>query len=659
MWKPPMNFITFHYMYIIVLSILGYIIIYPHKNMPSTDAFFFGVSAATESGLNTIDVKDLKLYQQLVVLYFFPILGNIGFINIVVVLVRLMWFEKRLRKADSESRAHDAENGTVALPVRDCEAQADLFGSSHRKEESGNETSVNQPAKHINFGPEPEQLREKSARDANQDPERLMSDEEGASRPKSALSGTELGRSFKLRKTATHSSQISNSAAVAHVASSIFVVGASGTERDDGQTPRLKFRIPFLSRQATVGRNSNFHRLTIEDRLRLGGIEYSSLRLLLKIVLGFFFGLHIFGAICLVIWIQYAPAKYTDYVQESGQNKIWWAFYSAQTMANNLGFTLTPDSMISFRDATFPMIVMTFLAYAGNTFYPILLRLVIWMGSKLVSKTSSLREPLQFLLDHPRRCYTLLFPSHPTWVLFGILVVLNVVDVLLIILLDLDNETVTVLPPGPRVLAAIFQSASARSTGTATFNLAEVNPAVQFGLLVMMYISVYPIAISVRASNTYEEKSLGIYSDKRVDVDEQDPRSYLVMHLQNQLSFDLWYIFFGIFCITIAEEQKIADPNNPAINVFSIFFEVVSAYANVGLSLGHPSVLTSLSGKFTPFSKLILCAMMIRGRHRGLPYQLDRAILLPNERLAAIDDSSEETANVDVNMFLMKRHHTQ
>ena len=24
--------------------------------------------------------------------------------------------------------------------------------------------------------------------------------------------------------------------------------------------------------------------------------------------------------------------------------------------------------------------------------------------------------------------------------------------------------------------------------------------------------------------------------------------------------------------------------------------------------------------------------MMIRGRHRGLPYQLDRAIMLPNER---------------------------
>lgn len=69
-----------------------------------------------------------------------------------------------------------------------------------------------------------------------------------------------------------------------------------------------------------------------------------------------------------------------------------------------------------------------------------------------------------------------------------------------------------------------------------------------------------------------------------------------------------------------------------AFSVFSIFFEVVSAYGNVGLSLGYPTNLTSLCGHFTVFSKLVICAMMIRGRHRGLPYALDRAITLPSGR---------------------------
>lgn len=44
--------------------------------------------------------------------------------------------------------------------------------------------------------------------------------------------------------------------------------------------------LPGLSSQATVGRNSQFHNLTEEDREQLGGIEYRSLKLLLKIVIG-------------------------------------------------------------------------------------------------------------------------------------------------------------------------------------------------------------------------------------------------------------------------------------------------------------------------------------------------------------------------------------
>lgn len=231
-------------------------------------------------------------------------------------------------------------------------------------------------------------------------------------------------------------------------------------------------------------------------------------------------------------------------------------------MVDNLGFTLTPDSMMTFKDATWPMLVMTFLAYAGNTCYPIVLRLCIWIMSKLTPARSSYKEPLKYLLDHPRRCYTLLFPSGPTWALFGILFVLNFIDVLLIIVLDLNNSAVNDLPTGPRILSALFQAASARHTGTSTLNLADVNPAVQFSLLVMMYIAILPIAISIRASNTYEERALGLYT-KENELDEKDSRNYVATHIRNQLGFDLWYIFLGTFCICIAESSRIVDVDNP------------------------------------------------------------------------------------------------
>lgn len=286
------------------------------------------------------------------------------------------------------------------------------------------------------------------------------------------------------------------------------------------------------------------------------------------LAVGYFIGLHVFGVICLLSWILHAPQKYQSWLLENGQGQVWWAFYSAQTMVDNLGFTLTPDSMSTFKDATWPMLAMTFLAFAGNTIYPVLLRLVIWVMSRVVNKKSATKEHLEFLLDHPRRCYTLLFPSRPTWILFGIVFLLNFIDVLLIIVLDLDNPAVNDLAMGPRILSALFQAASSRHTGTSTLNLSLVNPAVQFSLLCMMYIAIFPIAISIRASNTYEERALGVY-EADSHLDENNGASYVMTHVRNQLSFDLWYIFLGTFCICIAESQRIMDLNEPVRTKFT------------------------------------------------------------------------------------------
>ncbi len=69
--------------------------------------------------------------------------------------------------------------------------------------------------------------------------------------------------------------------------------------------------------------------------------------------------------------------------------------------------------------------------------------------------------------------------------------------------------------------------------------------------------------------------------------------------------------------------------------MFAVLFEIVSAYGTVGLSLGYTNINASLCSQFTVVGKLVIIAMMIRGRHRGLPYGLDRAILLPSESLNA------------------------
>lgn len=66
------------------------------------------------------------------------------------------------------------------------------------------------------------------------------------------------------------------------------------------------------------------------------------------------------------------------------------------------------------------------------------------------------------------------------------------------------------------MLDGLFQALAVRSGG---FYVVPI-PNLRIGLLVlyvlMMYISVYPVTVTMRNSNVYEERSLGIYADDPV-----------------------------------------------------------------------------------------------------------------------------------------------
>lgn len=394
----------------------------------------------------------------------------------------------------------------------------------------------------------------------------------------------------------------------------------SNTQKDDGG-------LPYLSWEPTVGRNSFFVGLTQEQRNELGGIEYRALKTLLYINICFFVGWHLTGMVVFVSWIH--NVYWAGLVESDGQSLSWWGIFTPASMFNDLGLTLTPDSMNSFNTAVMPLIFGSFLIIIGNTGFPIALRFTIGVLAKLF-RSGPLHQELKFLLDHPRRCFTLLFPSRATWWLFWVLVGLNGIDLVFFIILDLNDPVVTSIPVGYRILDGWFQAASTRTAGFSVVNLAALHPAIQVSYLIMMYISVFPIAISVRRTNVYEEKSLGLWGGEEADDDDHET-SYVGQHLRRQLSFDLWFLFLGFFVICIVEGDKIQNTNDYAFSMFSVLFEIVSAYGTVGLSLGYPNIDASFSTEFRPLSKLVICAMMLRGRHRGLPYALDRAILLPSD----------------------------
>ncbi|KAL1635771.1 low affinity potassium transporter [Neofusicoccum ribis] len=774
--RPHFNFITLHYLYLILMTILGSILLYPAGGLDYIDALFFASGAATQSGLNTIDVNKLFLYQQ-VVLMLVACVCNPIFINTFVVFVRLYWFEKRFQglvaesrnnrhatRTRSRTRSEDKPerdlgreemgvNGRSITVVRNedghaqgapCNLDGDIEeekephsrhasapGSSTGTEEKDDQLDISkeltvigaastaeqsdsiQPFhRDITFAddvkPPPNRTTTNEERlPARRDAEQHIAFVENQRRPKAKGrlripgprefdrgdkpqqleeedGGVHLAReltnesSLRGREEANQPADTvdpgnmngDDNTFKRHVSFDEHVAGVQGKlkagfdnvkrrftlgeDHDDSNsglrrrastfktfvTARSRERerdpMPYLSWTPTIGRNSAFVDLTEEQREELGGIEYRALKTLAFVLVFYFVGFHLLGMVCLTPWI--VRSRYVgDVLRPDGVNAVWWGFFTPASMFNDLGFTLTPDSMISFQKAVFPLLLGSFLIIIGNTGFPCMLRFVIWAAEKVVPYGSGVWEELRFLLDHPRRCFTLLFPSKATWWLFWVLVLLNGIDLIFFVILDINDDTVTSLSPGYRVLDGLFQAASTRTAGFACVNVADLHPAVQVSYLIMMYISVFPIAISLRRTNVYEEKSLGIYADNPAP-DETGEQSYVGTHLRRQLSFDLWYIFLGFFFISIIEGSRLENTNDYSFTLFSVLFEIVSAYGTVGLSLGYPSINASFSAEFKTLSKLIIIAMQIRGRHRGLPYALDRAILLPSETLHKKED---------------------
>ncbi|GMF70907.1 unnamed protein product [[Candida] boidinii] len=210
--------------------------------------------------------------------------------------------------------------------------------------------------------------------------------------------------------------------------------------------------------------------------------------------------------------------------------------------------------------------------------------------------------------------------------------------------MDFYSSTVVTISPGFRAFDGLFQSISARTAGFSYYNLAEVTPALQLSYVVLMYIAIVPTAMAIRGTNVYEDQSLGIYdgderarkSDKSSSTSISSRFSFVNYHLGKQLSFDLWFVVLMIFIICICERKGLRD-GDPNFNIFSITFEIVSAYGTVGLSLGYPTFNSSLCTRFSVLSKLVVILTMIRGRHRGLPYTIDRAIMLQGIDVEARD----------------------
>ncbi|KAI6158813.1 cation transport protein-domain-containing protein [Pisolithus thermaeus] len=239
--------------------------------------------------------------------------------------------------------------------------------------------------------------------------------------------------------------------------------------------------VRYISFRATVGRNSAFRSLTNEQLEELGRVEYLASNVLLWLVAMYHFGVQIISFVVIAPYMS--MSKWSgDFKPPALQRPLapaWFSLFQVVSAYTNTGMSLVDQSMVPFQTA-YPMIFfMIFCILAGNTAFPVFLRFTIWVVTKIIPAGSRLNETLHFLLDHPRRCFIYLFPSHQTWFLLTGLFILNVSSWMCFLILDISNSTVGSIPVGTRIVAGLFQAIAVRNAGFSIVPLSQLAPAVK------------------------------------------------------------------------------------------------------------------------------------------------------------------------------------
>lgn len=427
---------------------------------------------------------------------------------------------------------------------------------------------------------------------------------------------------------------------------------------------------PYLSFTPKLDHKGRFHLLTREQEQELGGVEYRALKILSWLLPAY-----------AVFWITILIVVLTSYVsysnagsiirttQPCNTNPAWWAAFASVSSYTNTGLSLLDRSMIPLSTNYLILICTGIGILPGNTLYPVFLRTTIWGLSKVVSAGSKMHHSLLFLLQHPRRCYLFLFPARDTYILLAVQITINLAAWILFIVLNIHYTPVDpLIPAGFRVFQGLYQSISLRASGFYVVLISDVAPSLQFFYMIVMYISAFPNIMSLRQSNVYEERCLEQTNENKSQIGFGDQKkrwkeeSKLGQHVRRQLAYDIWWIMICTWLVSTIERDKLA-PSPPAAStppeptslprphpafypgLFGILFEVVSAYGTVGLSLGVPYDNYSFCGAWQTLSKLVLISVMLRGRHRILPMAIDRAILLPGQRIMEEMDKMTRVGN--------------
>jgi hypothetical protein len=489
------HFLQIHYFYILLIILLFSGLFYcpSGTTWAYIDALYMATTSCTNTGVNTIPLSTMSTYQVMV-LYFSSLAGSHILVSLVVVMVRKYYFNKRFREVVLFNKARKARelqrrrqnsitsNNSGSKPNNRPVINVLLHSGSHigdQDMEPGIIGPLTMPLEHQHQH-HLRQLRPQQQQQQQQNTA-IVIDEPNAG--DDGLAQQQLGSDEKQ----PHFSDARTTTGGANIifADNIIQQREAARQRleaqrklEDGKQESWPTDNHQPQPQPSGGADDNDTtdilslaqdqmELTREQRYYVGGAEYRALDLLTIVIPSYYVGTVLCASLAFRLYIAVSPyAQHVLLVTNSGQAINPWSlsFFISLSAMNNLGLSQIDASMVPFQSSPFPLLVCGFLVLAGNTAYPIFLRFTLWLLYRLTPKSYSMhRETLRYLLDHPRRCYTTLFPAAQTWWLLAILIAINLTEVVVYVSTNYWLPVMDGIPIASQLLDALFQGIATRN----------------------------------------------------------------------------------------------------------------------------------------------------------------------------------------------------
>jgi trk system potassium uptake protein len=354
---------------------------------------------------------------------------------------------------------------------------------------------------------------------------------------------------------------------------------------------------------------SRFGQLVIMLLIQVGGLGYMTVTTFLLLLLGKRFGLKDKIAIqqaldrrvlqgstqilqsiiatTLLFELTGAFLLLLVFVPDLGWAKgLWFAIFHSVSAWNNAGFGLFSDNLVGYRGSLLVNVVVTGLIIFGGIGYEVILELYLMLQERLRRQKMKTTRTLNFQVA----------VSTTLFLLFGGTLALWAIE-------TRNPQTLGSLSGSEQLLAAWFQSVTARTAGFNTIDQSKLTIAGMFVTIALMLVGGSPGGTAGGIKTTTARV---MASCTRSILQGKESVILYRRQVPNSLMLKAIAVIFGsvmtIICATIA--ISIADAQ---LNFINILFEVVSAFATVGLSTG-------ITAGLTAFSKLVLIATMYIGR---------------------------------------------